>query len=385
MSIDIGNPAVYGQAYYTHTNTTFINKTNPANASGKITLVAIYANSAMTGVEVATFYQVSTNVFSTRGNVAIGNIGAGYSQHAVNLDVQAGDYIGIYFVTGTIRLDHPHDGNWLLIGEDCIPCTNTTFVFSTTTTLSLSLYGTGYILITPSVVTNEVTGIRRVDPSKVNANGNITNDGSEGAEKVTTRGFKYGLTQADTWDIHEDGAWNEGTFLLEITGLDSDTIYYVRAYADNIKGRAFGSYVQFKTAAPYWANKIEIKAEATASDADIAKVGGKKTLTINNHLIQNMSIAQNIANTYLAEYKDQKIIMVFDRPIPLPYEISDTICTWPSEAILPYRLAAVAEIEYKLATEAEHYYKSLGRYSMIRKINLRFSAGNYISTLELER
>jgi len=252
----------------------------------------------------------------------------------------------------------------------------------------MSLCGIGYILVKPTVVTNEVTGIKIVDPSKVDANGDIVSTGSEGAEKVTTRGFKYGKTQVDTWDVHEGGAWNKGTFSLEISGLDPDTIYYVRAYADNIKGRTFGAYVQFKTAAPYWSNKVEIKAEATASIEDIAKVGGKKTLTINNHLIQNMSIAQNIANAYLAEYKDQKIMMVVDRPIPLPYEIGDTIeQIGATFASIPYKPAAEAEIGYKPAVEAEVPYKPLDSGSkdlMIRKINLRFSAGNFISIIELE-
>jgi len=388
MSIDIGSPAIYGTHYYTDTNYTRINKVNPANGSGKITSVQIYAHSAMTGLEVGIFYVLSGNNLTCRSYATIGNVGAGYSQHNVNLTVEAGDFIGFYCASGLIRLNTgTFPGNWQIVG-DYIPCTNTAFANSSTT-IPMALYGTGYILVKPSVVTNEVTGIRRVDPSKVNANGNVNNDGSEGAEKVTTRGFKYGLTQADTWDIHEDGAWNEGVFSLEITEhLDPDTIYYVRAYADNIKGRSFGSYVQFRTAVPYWSTKIEIKAEATASDEDIVKVGGKKTLPINNHLIQDMSIAQNIANSYLSEYKDQKIIMVVDLPIPLPYEIGDTIEQISTAfASIPYKPAAEAEIGYKPAIEAEIPYKPLDSGSkdlIIRKINLRFSAGNFISTIELE-
>ena len=324
-SIYIGSPAIDGTHYYTDTDTTRISGANPADGNGKITLVEIYAYTTMTQCEIAIFRQVSANVFTVIDSILIGNIYAGTKRcFAVNLDVEEGDYIGIYFATGQIELNTgTYPGNWALIGDN-IPCTEVTFDVSPTT-IPMSLCGTGYILIKPSVTTNEVTGIRRVDPSKVDANGNVTDDGSEGDEKILKRGFKYGLTETDTWYVEEEGSFDVGVYSLEITGLDPDTIYYVRAYADNIKGRSFGAYVQFKTAVPYWSKKIEIKAEATASAEDIAKVGGKKTLTINNHLIQNMSIAQNIANAYLAEYKDQKEIIVVNRPIPLPYEIGDTI------------------------------------------------------------
>ncbi|GAG78422.1 unnamed protein product, partial [marine sediment metagenome] len=215
---------------------------------------------------------------------------------------------------------------------------------------AINVAGTGYgdtvQLITtssPVVVTNEVTGINRVDPAKVDANGNIT---SIGSTSVTTRGFKYGKTETDTWDVHEDDSFGVETYSLEIAGLDPDTTYYVRAYATNSIGTGYGSYVQFRTAVPYWSKKTEIKAEATASDEDIAEVGGKKTLTINNHLIQDMSIAQNIANAYLADYKDQKTKLVVIKPTPAPYEIGDTIIRG---GVLPYHIADFALVSYTLA------------------------------------
>jgi hypothetical protein len=220
------------------------------------------------------------------------------------------------------------------------------------------LVGYGYssqveFVTKPAITTHNPSDIVRVDPSKVIANGLI----ETGTENITTRGFKYGLTEIDTWNKSETGTFSSGTFSLQITGLDPDTIYYIRAYIITESwGTLFGAYKQFKTEVPYWSKKTEIKAEATASPEDVKKVGGKRTLPINNHLIQTMGIAQNIANAYLAEYKDQKITMVVDRPIPLPYEIGDTI----------------------------EQIDSGSRDLMIRKINLRFSAGNFIGTIELE-
>jgi len=74
MPIYIGSPAVDGTHYYTDTNYTRISKVNPANASGKITSVEIYARTSMTGCEVAIFHQVSSNVFTVRDSAALGNV-----------------------------------------------------------------------------------------------------------------------------------------------------------------------------------------------------------------------------------------------------------------------------------------------------------------------
>jgi len=154
--IDIGSVAIYGTHYYIDTNYTRINKVNPANANGKITSVEIYAHSAMTGLEVGIFYVVSGNNLTCRSYTAIGNVGAGYSQHNVNIDVEAGDFIGFYCASGLIRLNTgTYPGNWQIVG-DYIPCTNTVFANSPTT-IPMSLYGTGI------TVPAQVTGVSATD------------------------------------------------------------------------------------------------------------------------------------------------------------------------------------------------------------------------------
>jgi hypothetical protein len=57
------------------------------------------------------------------------------------------------------------------------------------------------------------------------------------------RGLKYGLTEADTWDVNETGDFSTGTSTLEITGLTKGTLYYVRAYATNTEGTSYGAYI----------------------------------------------------------------------------------------------------------------------------------------------
>jgi len=96
---------------------------------------------------------------------------------------------------------------------------------------------------TPTVVTSDPSSLGRTTAT---ANGDITDIGGS---NVTIRGFKYGLTEADTWDAHEHGNWSSpGTYSLPISELSPGTIYHIRAYATNEEGTAYGSWVAFVTA-----------------------------------------------------------------------------------------------------------------------------------------
>ncbi len=139
-AIDIGSAAVnrgYAQNPYTVVDTN-----NPANANGKITSIELYVNTALTGCQVAIFYVVSGTNLSTRSTVAIGNVGVGYNifTDGISLDVQEGDFIGIYFSTGRLDRDDTGLGYYAKSGDN-IPCTNAAFSFYGQNTISL--YGTG--------------------------------------------------------------------------------------------------------------------------------------------------------------------------------------------------------------------------------------------------
>ena len=131
----------------------------------------------------------------------------------------------------------------------------------------------------------------------------------------------------------------------------------------------------------YPSKKIAITYEATASPAEIATAGVKRTLTIRNHLIQDQDTAEAVANAYLAEYKEQKIKLRMTTTAPLPYEVGDTIRREYAE--IPYRPAAEGKIPYALAAEGKYYYK-YSREMVIRKITISFRGGNYLNILELE-
>jgi hypothetical protein len=138
-SIDIGMEATNRSTYYI--SATLIGRGNPANASGKITSVEIYAAGKLYNCQVATFYETDTNEFSTRDYETIGTVTAGSKQtFTVDLDVKTGDYLGIYH-DGAIEGDDSGDGCWYITSADHIPCTEQAFSFQSNRTISL--YGTG--------------------------------------------------------------------------------------------------------------------------------------------------------------------------------------------------------------------------------------------------
>ena len=138
--IDMGDPATNrGQAYTTNT---VVSKTNPANAAGTITSVEIWANNVLSNVEVATFFVVTGDNLSTRDTYTIGTVDSGSKQtKTVDLDVEIGDFIGIYFTSGSIDYDWSGGVGILLKAGDNIPCTDA--AFSPYNGQPLSLYATG--------------------------------------------------------------------------------------------------------------------------------------------------------------------------------------------------------------------------------------------------
>jgi len=53
---------------------------------------------------------------------------------------------------------------------------------------------------------------------------------------IIERGFQWGLTRTPTWTIGEEGVFSEGIFSLPVTGLPSNTDFYVRGYLKSISG-----------------------------------------------------------------------------------------------------------------------------------------------------
>ncbi|PKP00618.1 MAG: hypothetical protein CVU14_07480 [Bacteroidetes bacterium HGW-Bacteroidetes-9] len=71
---------------------------------------------------------------------------------------------------------------------------------------------------------------------------------SQGTSAVTVRGVCWSMLQNPTTsDSHSNDGSGTGSFTSKLTGLIPNTSYYVRAYATNSEGTAYGSMVSFST------------------------------------------------------------------------------------------------------------------------------------------
>ena len=96
--------------------------------------------------------------------------------------------------------------------------------------------------------TISTTYISEINATTASGGGNVTDDGG-GA--VTARGVCWSTSEkpstADEKTVNSSGT---GVFVSNITGLRASTIYYVRAYATNSAGTAYGDQVDFTTSDP---------------------------------------------------------------------------------------------------------------------------------------
>ena len=99
-------------------------------------------------------------------------------------------------------------------------------------------------IVIPTLITTTANNI--TDSSAVSG-GNITSDGGA---TITACGVCWSTSQNPTInDNHTTNGATTGSFTSNITGLTAGTTYYVRAYAINAVGTAYGNEVSFTTIA----------------------------------------------------------------------------------------------------------------------------------------
>ena len=111
-----------------------------------------------------------------------------------------------------------------------------------------TVYGSQVVFTTTSPVLSALntTAVSGITYNSASSGGNITSDGGA---TITARGVCWSTSTNPTVSLSTktiDGIGN-GSFSSNITGLVASTTYYVRAYATNSVGTAYGSQLVFTT------------------------------------------------------------------------------------------------------------------------------------------
>ena len=118
------------------------------------------------------------------------------------------------------------------------------------TNASGTAYGADLTFTTTSQALASVTttAASAITTTTANSGGNVT---SIGSSAVTSRGICYATTANPTLaNTVISGGSGAGSFVSNITGLTPNTTYYVRAYATNTSGTAYGTQISFATTNP---------------------------------------------------------------------------------------------------------------------------------------
>lgn len=111
---------------------------------------------------------------------------------------------------------------------------------------------TGMVLIhsckkDPSLAILKTNNVTEVTINSLTSGGEIT---SSGGADITARGVCWGTTQNPVvTGSHTSDGKGSGSFSSSLTGLTPDTRYYIRAYATNSAGTAYGNEVSSTTTA----------------------------------------------------------------------------------------------------------------------------------------
>src|SRR4030042_6627486 len=124
----------------------------------------------------------------------------------------------------------------------------------------------------PELMTTTITSITKTSAV---SGGNIT---SEGGTPVTARGVCWNVAPNPTTSNSKtsDGT-GSGSFASSITGLTANTPYYIRAYATNSGGTAYGNEISFTTSPEVAVAPTVTTTEVTSITANSAVCGGEVT------------------------------------------------------------------------------------------------------------
>lgn len=159
---------------------------------------------------------------------------------------------------------------------------------------SFTSAGSGNI---PTVITTSVSNITNTSAT---SGGNVS---SQGSSVITSRGVCWSMSQNPTiLDNHTADGSGTGSFTSDLSGLTSSTSYYIRAYAINSVGVAYGEILNFKTGeGPVSCPSSIIYEGKTYSAVEIGtQCWLKDNLNVGTQI--NGSEPQNYTNTIIEKY-----------------------------------------------------------------------------------
>lgn len=126
---------------------------------------------------------------------------------------------------------------------------NTTYHVRAFLTTSVgTVYGSDLSFLTHNIATVSTTGISSITNNTAIGGGDVTN---EGLDAVTSRGIVYGYYNNPTVNSGTNfttvNGSGFGSFTSNMSSLLYNQLYYVRAYATNANGTAYGSQTSFTT------------------------------------------------------------------------------------------------------------------------------------------
>ncbi len=156
--IDVGSAAI-DRAGTTSANETLIDLTNSANATGVIETVSLWFTTNATDVRVGTFYLSGGATYVCRDSAYIGSVTSGSAQTFSGLDISVvvGDFMGCYYLTGTIETDGSGgSGVEFIAGDFANPGNSASY--APYTNCKMSEYGLGY-----EITSISATGVPSAD------------------------------------------------------------------------------------------------------------------------------------------------------------------------------------------------------------------------------
>ncbi len=125
--------------------------------------------------------------------------------------------------------------------------------------------------------------VANITGTSATSGGNVTSDGGS---EVTGKGVCWSTSENPTIsDSKTNDGSGTGTFTSSITGLTINTTYYVRAYATNAKGTAYGNMISFTTIGDTNTSSITVNTATVSPIMETSAVSGGEVIADGSSLI----------------------------------------------------------------------------------------------------